>query len=32
MMLGEMKPVQGSFWAKKWRPLKIVSIGDEAGS
>jgi hypothetical protein len=31
MMLGEMKPVQGFFWTKKWRPFKIVFIGDEAG-
>jgi hypothetical protein len=31
MVLGEMKPVQGLFWTEKWRPFRIVAIGDEAG-
>jgi hypothetical protein len=31
MMLGETKPVQRLFWTRKWRPFKIVFIGDETG-
>jgi hypothetical protein len=31
MRLVKMKPIQGLFWAKKYRLLKIVSMGADAG-